>query len=99
MRRILVTGGCGFIGANFIRFELERDADVSITNLDALTYAGNLDNLSDIVSDPRYRFIHGDIADRARVYEIVTNGGFDAIINFAAETHVDRSIHNATPFL
>lgn len=67
MRRILVTGGCGFIGANFIRLELETHPDVMITNLDALTYAGNPDNLRDIEKHSRYRFVQGDIADRAGV--------------------------------
>ena len=69
MRRILVTGGCGFIGANFIRLELEADPDVCITNLDALTYAGNPDNLRDICGNSRYQFVHGDIADRAQVLQ------------------------------
>jgi dTDP-glucose 4,6-dehydratase len=99
MRRILVTGGCGFIGANFIRLELETHPEVIITNLDALTYAGNPDNLRDIEKDSRYRFVQGDIADRAQVFDLVLSSGFEAIINFAAESHVDRSIHDATPFL
>jgi len=99
MKRILITGGCGFIGANFIRLELENNPHVSITNLDALTYAGNLDNLRDICSSPRYKFVHGDIANRAQVFSLVASGNFDVIINFAAESHVDRSIHDATPFL
>jgi dTDP-glucose 4,6-dehydratase len=99
MRRILVTGCCGFIGANFVRLELETDPDISITNLDALTYAGNPDNLADLAGNPRYRFVQGDIADRASVLKLVAEGGFDAIVNFAAESHVDRSIDDATPFL
>ena len=66
IKRILVTGGCGFIGANFVRLELEVDPDIAITNLDALTYAGNPDNLADLAGNPRYRFVHGDIADRQR---------------------------------
>jgi dTDP-glucose 4,6-dehydratase len=99
MKRILVTGCCGFIGANFVRLELETDPDVSITNLDALTYAGNPDNLADLAGNPRYRFVQGDIADRASVLKLVAEGGFDAIVNFAAESHVDRSINDATPFL
>ncbi len=99
MRRILVTGCCGFIGANFVRLELETDPDISITNLDALTYAGNPDNLADLAGNSRYRFVQGDIADRTFVLKLVAEGGFDAIVNFAAESHVDRSINDATPFL
>ena len=99
IRRILVTGGCGFIGANFVRHLLETDPALEITNLDALTYAGNLDNLAEIAGHPRYRFVRGDIADRRRVTKLVTEGHFDAIVNFAAESHVDRSIDDATPFL
>jgi dTDP-glucose 4,6-dehydratase len=99
IERILVTGGCGFIGANFVRLELQDHPEISITNLDALTYAGNPDNLADLAGNPRYRFVHGDIADRPFVLELVREGSFDAIINFAAESHVDRSISDATPFL
>src|SRR5271157_3837303 len=99
IKRILVTGGCGFIGANFIRLDLEVDPDISITNLDGLTYAGNPDNLADLSGNPRYRFVHGDIANRATVLKLVADGGYDAIVNFAAESHVDRSISDATPFL
>jgi dTDP-glucose 4,6-dehydratase len=97
--RILVTGGCGFIGANFVRFELQADPAVEITNLDALTYAGNPDNLAGLANRPRYRFVHGDIADCELLARLVTEGAFDAIVNFAAESHVDRSINDATPFL
>jgi dTDP-glucose 4,6-dehydratase len=99
IKRVLVTGGCGFIGANFVRLELESDPEISITNLDALTYAGNPDNLADLAGNPRYHFVHGDIADRPFVLKLVAEEGFDAIINFAAESHVDRSISDATPFL
>ena len=99
IKRILVTGGCGFIGANFIRLELETSPQTLITNLDALTYAGNPDNLEDLVGHPRYRFVHGDVADRAQVLKLISGGNFDAIVNFAAESHVDRSIGDATPFL
>jgi dTDP-glucose 4,6-dehydratase len=99
IKRILVTGCCGFIGSNFVRHELETDPAIEITNLDALTYAGNPDNLAEIASNPRYRFELGDIADRPRVIELVAQGKFDAIVNFAAESHVDRSINDATPFL
>jgi dTDP-glucose 4,6-dehydratase len=99
IKRILVTGCCGFIGSNFVRHELETDPAIEITNLDALTYAGNPDNLAEIANNPRYRFELGDIADRPRVLELVAQGKFDAIVNFAAESHVDRSINDATPFL
>jgi dTDP-glucose 4,6-dehydratase len=99
INRILVTGGCGFIGSNYIRLELETNPKISITNLDALTYAGNPDNLRDLASDSRYRLVQGDIADRALVSKLVGSGNFDAIVNFAAESHVDRSINDATPFL
>jgi dTDP-glucose 4,6-dehydratase len=99
IKRILVTGCCGFIGANFVRYELEVDTAIEITNLDALTYAGNPDNLTGIEADPRYRFVHGDIADRPLVMKLLAKEKFDALVNFAAESHVDRSINDATPFL
>jgi dTDP-glucose 4,6-dehydratase len=99
IKRVLVTGGCGFIGANFVRYLLETDPTIVITNLDALTYAGNPDNLAGIRADSHYQFVQGDIADRALVTRLVADGKFDAIVNFAAESHVDRSISDATPFL
>jgi dTDP-glucose 4,6-dehydratase len=99
VKRLLVTGGCGFIGANFIRFELETYPGIRITNLDALTYAGNPDNLADLGGNRAYHFVHGDIADVKLVMKVVAEGDFDAIVNFAAESHVDRSITDATPFL
>jgi dTDP-glucose 4,6-dehydratase len=98
MKRVLVTGGCGFIGANFVRWELETYPTLEITNLDALTYAGNPDNLRDLEGHPRYRFVRGDIADRDLVTRLLAEG-FDAVVNFAAESHVDRSIEDAAPFL
>jgi dTDP-glucose 4,6-dehydratase len=98
MKRILVTGGCGFIGANFVRLQLETYPDVEVTNLDALTYAGNPDNLEGLEDEPRYRFVQGDVADRGLVMELLAEG-FDALVHFAAESHVDRSIDDATPFL
>jgi dTDP-glucose 4,6-dehydratase len=98
MKRLLVTGGCGFIGANFVRLQLATYSDLSITNLDALTYAGNPDNLRDLESDSRYRFVLGNIADRDLVMKLVAEG-YDAIVHFAAESHVDRSITDAAPFL
>jgi dTDP-glucose 4,6-dehydratase len=99
IKRILVTGCCGFIGANFVRYELATDPTIEITNLDALTYAGNRDNLAGIDADPRYRLVLGDIADRPLVMRLVAEEKFNAIVNFAAESHVDRSINDATPFL
>jgi dTDP-glucose 4,6-dehydratase len=98
---LLVTGGCGFIGSNFIRQRLlEGDAPVTkIVNLDALTYAGNLANLSDLSSDPRYTFIHGNILDGSLITRLLNEYRIDAIVNFAAESHVDRSIESAEPFL
>jgi dTDP-glucose 4,6-dehydratase len=99
IQRILVTGCYGFIGANFVRYELETDPTIEITNLDALTYAGNPDNLAGLDTNPRYWFKYGDVADRPKVLKLVAEGKFDAIVNFAAESHVDRSISDATPFL
>ncbi len=97
MPQVLVTGGCGFIVSNFIRFALESQSDVRITNLDKLTYAGNPANLADLAKEPRYRFAHGDITDRQTVRSTVK--GVDGVINFAAESHVDRSIHDSSPFV
>jgi dTDP-glucose 4,6-dehydratase len=99
IKRMLVTGGCGFIGANFVRYALKTHTAIEITNLDALTYAGNPDNLAGVDRDPRYRFVEGDIADRPFVVKLIAEGAFDAIVHFAAESHVDRSISDATPFL
>lgn len=90
MRRILVTGGAGFIGSHFVRMALRRWPAADVVVLDKLTYAGNLANLADVASNPRYRFIRGDIADEGVVREAIR--GADAVINFAAETHVDRSV-------
>jgi dTDP-glucose 4,6-dehydratase len=98
MLPLLVTGGCGFIGSNFIRYLLETDPEIAIVNFDCLTYAGNLDNLSDVARDRRYRFVRGDIADRRAVRQ-VAKSGLSGIINFAAESHVDRSIHDSSPFV
>jgi dTDP-glucose 4,6-dehydratase len=97
MKRILVTGGAGFIGSNFIRYLLNAYPDIHIINLDALTYAGNRENLSDLEGDPRYLFYQGDVQDRAVVDNLMSN--VEAVVNFAAETHVDRSIHEAGEFL
>jgi len=97
MMSVLVTGGCGFIGSNFVRYLLENDADVDVVNFDRLTYAGNLENLADLAGHPRYRFVKGDIAERDAVRGALRN--VQAVFNFAAESHVDRSIHDATPFV
>jgi len=97
--RILVTGGAGFIGSSFVRYVLRTQRNVEVVNLDLLTYAGNLRNLDDVASDPRYRFVRGDIANPQQVGPVFEHGRFDAVVNFAAETHVDRSIEDAAPFL
>jgi len=97
MKRLLVTGGAGFIGSNFIRYLLSTYPDIHVINLDALTYAGNRENLQDLEGDPRYLFYHGDVQDRAVVDNLMSN--VEAVVNFAAETHVDRSIHEAGEFL
>jgi dTDP-glucose 4,6-dehydratase len=89
--RFFVTGGAGFIGSNFVRRLLATDPDARVTNYDKLTYAGNLVSLADVESDPRYAFVNGDICDEAAVAEALP--GHDVVVNFAAESHVDRSIH------
>ena len=95
--RILVTGGCGFIGTNFIHLVLEKYKDVRVLNLDKLTYCGNTENLEDVAGDERYSFVEGDICDEKLVTDLV--GDVDAIVNFAAETHVDRSIKYPNDFI
>ncbi|MBI3412355.1 MAG: dTDP-glucose 4,6-dehydratase [Planctomycetes bacterium] len=97
MFQVLVTGGCGFIGSNFVRHLLTTRNDVVVTNLDKLTYAGNPQNLADVADKPRYQFIEGDIAD-AKIVRVAARKK-DAIFNFAAESHVDRSIHDSTVFV
>jgi dTDP-glucose 4,6-dehydratase len=95
--KILVTGGAGFIGSNFVRHVLTTHPDDSVVNLDKLTYAGNPQNLSDLAGEPRYRFVQGDICDGALVRDLMA--GVDAVVHFAAETHVDRSNAGADEFL
>jgi len=95
--RLLITGGLGFIGSNFIRYVLSKHPDHRIVNLDAMTYAANPANLKDIENDRRYTFVRGDICDRKLVEKVAK--GVDVIINFAAESHVDRSIAEPEPFL
>jgi dTDP-glucose 4,6-dehydratase len=97
--KLLVTGGCGFIGSNFIRFILKTHPDWKVVNLDKLTYCGNLANLRDLENHPNYRFIRGDIADRELVNRLFKTERFDAVLNFAAESHVDRSILDPSPFI
>ncbi|MBI1907954.1 dTDP-glucose 4,6-dehydratase [Candidatus Uhrbacteria bacterium] len=95
--KVLVTGGCGFIGSHFIRVILAERPDWEVVNLDALTYAGNLATTVDIQTHPRYRFIYGSIVDKELVETLVRDA--DAVVNFAAETHVDRSIMDNEPFI
>jgi len=99
MKNILVTGGAGFIGSNFARFMLDKYPYYKIINVDALTYAGNLENLKDISDNPNYAFIKADIRDRAKMDEIFVSYDIDTIVNFAAESHVDRSIEEPEVFL
>lgn len=96
--KVLVTGGAGFIGSNFVRHLLNSRKDVQVINLDKLTYAGNPENLSGCQNGERYQFVHGDISDPSMV-ETVLGNDVDTLVNFAAETHVDRSILDSTPFL
>lgn len=99
MKCIVVTGGCGFIGSNFIRYALEEHSELSIINVDKLTYAGNLENLCGLEGNPRYRFERGDICDREFIDSVLKSASVDAIVNFAAESHVDRSILDSGPFV
>ena len=95
--RLLVTGGAGFIGSNFIHYWVKNYPEDQIVNLDVLTYAGNLDNLKDLKDNPNYKFVQGDITDEELVNEIIK--GVDLIVHFAAESHVDRSIKNSADFI
>ncbi|NJL31016.1 MAG: dTDP-glucose 4,6-dehydratase [Phycisphaerales bacterium] len=101
MPKLLLTGGCGFIGSNFVRFALHRDPSLHIVNLDALTYSGNPDNLADLADDARladrYTFVHGSILDAALLEKLLV--GCDAVVHMAAESHVDRSILDSRPFI
>jgi dTDP-glucose 4,6-dehydratase len=94
---ILLTGGAGFIGSNFVRFVLRNRPQCRVTNLDLLTYSGNLENLRDVEKDPRYRFVRGDICDAELIGKLIS--GCDAVVHMAAESHVDRSILDARPFI
>ena len=99
MKTILVTGGAGFIGSNFVKVMLEKHPDYRIINIDALTYAGNLENFKEIENNPNYKFIKCDIRDRKKIDEIFHLYDIDVVINFAAESHVDRSIEEPEVFL
>ena len=99
MQNLLVTGGAGFIGANFVQMMLEKYADYTITVYDKMTYAGNLDNLKPVADDPRFRFVQGDIVDASAVEAALRDHSIDTLVNFAAETHVDRSILQPDAFI
>ncbi len=99
MTRVVVTGGCGFIGSNFIRYLFEHEPQIHVSNWDKLTYAGNPSNLTDLANNPCYEFKQIDIAERNAVRDAMRTYKPSVIFNFAAESHVDRSIHDATPFV
>ncbi|MCI5124405.1 MAG: NAD-dependent epimerase/dehydratase family protein, partial [Candidatus Electrothrix sp. AR5] len=98
-KTVLVTGGCGFIGANFVRLILEKRQDWRIINLDKLTYAGNLHNLEDVSEHPKHRFVRGDICDQALLDNLFQEEQIDTVVHFAAESHVDRSITGPAEFI
>ena len=97
--KYLVTGGAGFIGANFVFYMLQEHPDDEIVCYDALTYAGNLETLESVMDHPKFRFVKGDVADREAVFRLFAGEGFDVVVNFAAESHVDRSIEDPGVFL
>src|SRR5690242_9215996 len=101
MKTVLITGGAGFIGSNYVRYALQHHSDWRVVVFDKLTYAGNLDNLKDVAEQfqGRYSFIHGDIADREAVFGAMQEQGVQVIINFAADTHVDRSLMEPGSFI
>lgn len=99
MKHVLITGGAGFIGSNFIHYLLRTEREVSVVNLDALTYAGNLDNLKEVQNDARYRFVQGNICDAGLIDQLLNERHIDTIVHFAAETHVDRSILGPRQFI
>jgi len=99
MKNVLVTGGAGFIGSNFVRYLLEADQKIQLVNLDALTYAGSLENLKDLPDVERYTFVQGDICNRDLVRDLLRQYQIDTIVHFAAESHVDRSILSPEPFI
>jgi dTDP-glucose 4,6-dehydratase len=99
MKNILVTGGAGFIGSNFVRYILQTEPQVRVVTLDALTYAGSLENLKDLPDPERHTFIQGNICDRVLVDDLLHGHAIDTVVHFAAETHVDRSIADPEPFV
>ena len=99
MKTYLVTGGAGFIGSNFVLYMLKKYNDVKIVNLDKLTYAGNLENLKEVEGNPNHEFVQGDICDQELVKDLFARYNFDYVVNFAAESHVDRSITNPEVFV
>ena len=99
MKNVLVTGGAGFIGSNFVRYFLNAHPDVTVVNYDKLTYAGNLENLADVMDSPRHRFIKADICDAGKVSQTIRDFHIDSVVHFAAESHVDRSIIGSDVFV
>lgn len=99
MKNVLVTGGAGFIGSNFVRHFLSAHPDVGVINVDKLTYAGNLENLEDVANNPQYHFVKGDICERETVESVFKQFGIDSVVHFAAESHVDRSILGSSVFV
>ena len=99
MKNVLITGGSGFIGSNFVRFLLGKYPDIRVVNYDALSYAGNHDNLKDVNHNPRYHFVRGNICDRSGVEAAFKEYGIDTVVHFAAESHVDRSILGSSVFV
>ena len=99
MKKYLITGCAGFIGSNFVHYMLKKYPEILLVNLDKLTYAGNLENLKDVEGDPRHIFVQGDICDKELVEGLFAKYDFDYVINFAAESHVDRSIKNPEIFV